>query len=476
MLKTGKKLILSTLAGLCAIYAVIGNVPAAVADPATQSDVYEIPDLEKLQRTFERLAVSVRPCVVAITTYRNLSSRKTGELSIPNGVGSGFVYSSSGLIATNHHVIEGSDRIDVVLHDGRSFEAEVVQFDPRSDLAVLKIPAENLRVAPLGELSEIRPGRWAFTVGNPFGLAGQNGGNTSVAFGTVTAVGQFLDVATTGKDRYYGNLIQTDASINPGNSGGPLFNIRGQVIGVATAMLSGSGVDEGVGFAIPISARTRRILDMLGEGREVRYGYLGVRVTTLDQQASANLGIPYRRGAVLTAIPKTSIPSPAAKAGLKPGDVITEIDGKPIYDSDQLVRLVGMTPVGTEVEVVYFRDKREYSTTVKLNERAETAAARINSRQDAQEPKSIAWRGATIVEVPRKHKADRGGNRNEGLYVADLPEDTQLYRRGLRAGDVIVKFDDKRLWSIDDLAAYEKTAGNSIKLKLRDNSIIRLVD
>ncbi len=458
-----------------AITILIGTLAVPLSASGSDSDLYDVVDLEKLQRTFERLAADARPSVAAISTFRILKHPDGRELKIPHGVGSGFICAADGKIVTNHHVIEEADRIEALLFDGRSFEARLIQFDPRSDLAVIKIEAQNLRVAPLGQAEHARPGRWVFTVGNPFGLAGSNGGNTSVAFGTVTAIGQFLDIDPRNNDRYYGNLIQTDASVNPGNSGGPLFNIRGQVIGVATAMLSSSGVDEGVGFALPMSDRVRRIIALLSEGREVRYGYLGVKITTIDPQASSRLGIPYRRGAILTAIPKTAGYSPAAAAGLEPGDVITEIEGEPIRDSDQVVRMIGSMPVGSEVKVVYYRGKREMAATVVLTERAETVAARAKASGGALHTRSVAWRDLTLVEFEGQlGHAPRDAKPVVGLYVAECTPGSLLFRRGIRAGDLITKCDGVSLRSLQNLDECERAAGSAIRLELHTGKTIVL--
>jgi serine protease Do len=332
---------------------------------------YQLADLKALQRAFVELAEDVRPSVAAIRTYRVRNPHDEGpkRVMLPYSQGSGFVIDSGGYIATNRHVVADSDIITVILHNGLKYEAELVQADPRSDLAVLKIDAEKLKPVELGDLKHVKINQWAFACGNPFGLANENG-RTSVTFGVVSALGREMTQRLVGGSdiEYYGNLIETSAAINPGSSGGPLFNLDGEVIGVVTAIETSSGVSEGHGFAIPISKNTRRILDTLRRGELVRYGFLGVRVRDVDEpRSSLVVNSRVHRGAELDEI---SIPTgPAGAAGLKARDIVIEFDGVPVESSDHLVRLVGFTPVGSEVPVVYLRRGVKRETTVTLGDR-----------------------------------------------------------------------------------------------------------
>ncbi|MHC4092525.1 MAG: S1C family serine protease, partial [Planctomycetota bacterium] len=223
--------------------------------------------------------------------------------------GSGAVIRRDGYILTSTHVIEGADEIVVTMHDGREFEAELVQADQRSDLAVIKIEAQNLRPVRLGDLSRVRQGQWCFVVGNPFGLSNTSG-KPALTYGIVSALGRDLNDELNAEDlaeaerRYYGNLIQTSAAINPGNSGGPLFNINGEMTGVVIAIASRSGVNEGTGFAIPVTRRTREIIDLLRRGEQVQYGYLGVEVS--DNRAGRRItGDHQAPGAVISGLGST---------------------------------------------------------------------------------------------------------------------------------------------------------------------------
>jgi serine protease Do len=411
--------------------------------------------------------------VVSIQTMIKVGRRNRTRVS---SQGSGFVYRSNGLIVTNHHVVEGSDRIDVILWDGRRVEAELVQFDPRSDLAVLQIEARNLRVAPLADLSEVRQGQWAFTVGNPLGMANEDG-VTSFAPGVVSAMGKSLQGSfeVEDKDRFYGNLIQTNASINPGNSGGPLFDIRGRVIGVSTAMKAGSGFNEGMGFAIPITRRTRRILEQLAEGEVVRYGYLGVSIVQVDRTAARRMGSPTGRGALVTGLSGGSAESPAAKAGLRTGDLITSFDGVSVRDRDHLIRLVGETPVGSAAELEYYRERRAHRTRVQLVERMETVAARVNTGDGEPVLRPFEWKGLTLVEPTDLFLQANGVDRADaGLYVLDVPRSTEFFRAGLREDTLIIRVNGRRVRSTDEFLKAARQGRNRVRIELNNGQEIQV--
>ncbi len=453
------------LAIVCGLF-----IPAAIANA---DDLYSIPDMQKLERTFERVAENVRPSVVSISTRRLFEMRSGGERMVPHSQGSGLVYRSNGFIITNHHVVEGADEITVVVSDGsrRGYDARVIQFDPRADLAVLKIDAQNLRVAPLSDLADVRRGQWVFTMGNPFGLANDDG-NTSVSFGTVGTIGRSLTglISSANNDRYYGNLIQTDASINPGNSGGPLFDLNGRVVGVNTAMVSGSGVDEGLGFAIPISARTRRIISQLADGQVVRYGYLGVTITDPDVNDVRNRSVLTGRGALIKDLTGDASASPAARAGLQVGDVVTEFDGQIVLDSDHLIRLVGETPIGREIDVAYIRNQQHKIAKVQLAERVETVLARRSHGvwSEGDGLPQIDWYGATLVEPTHSFIQAKGLSQSDaGIYVLECTRGSKLHRRGLRNGDMIDRIDGKRVQSFRELKMFESEFGKQFTLELR---------
>lgn len=338
-----------------------------VGDARAESD---IADLEAIEKAFVALARQVTPSVVAISTKNNRGawSRDRGERKTPM-VGSGVIIDADGLILTNDHVVRSGDRVYATLSNGRRYRAKIVAHDERSDLAVISIKARNLVPADFGDLAEVRVGQFALAMGNPFGSA--KDGDPSLSYGIVSALGKSLRELEEGDRRYYGNLIQTTADINPGNSGGPLFNIRGEVIGINTAIETRSGVSEGLGYAIPISHRTRRIIDTLASGEQVQYGFLGVNIET-DERARRRVVGDNPWGVVVTKVWENS---PAALAGLRKKDLILRFDSEPIKNQDHLIRMVGATPVGETVRLLIFRDDQEMIVRATLGERIVTLAS-----------------------------------------------------------------------------------------------------
>jgi len=344
---------------------------ALVAAPPVR---YDIADLKALEAAFVRVSQDVRASVVAVRTYhlrRGTNDEEGPAFRSPRmrNQGSGMIISGDGFILTNNHVVDGPEDMDIliVLHNGMEEQGQVVGRDPRNDLAVLKIEAEHLKAVRFEDTPDVRVGQWTFVVGNPFGMANALG-RSSVTVGNVSAVGRSLTGPLTNwgrddRDLYYGNLIETSAAINPGNSGGPLFNLDGKVIGVVAAIETRSGVSEGVGFAIPIDRYTRRIIEILKHGEQVRYGFLGVVVGPPDMRRIRALGFDRVRGADVT---RVSAGEPAADAGLRVDDLIIEFDGLVVESPDHLVRLVGGTPVGTASDITFFRDGKEFTKTVVL--------------------------------------------------------------------------------------------------------------
>ncbi|MCO6436411.1 MAG: trypsin-like peptidase domain-containing protein [Phycisphaerae bacterium] len=359
------------IVALVMVGAGFGTAVPASGDPPGLPARYQLADLKVLEDSFVELAKDVRPSVVAIRTYfvpdpDEVNGRR---VRIPVSQGSGFVLSADGYIGTNQHVLDESNTISVILDNGLQYEGRVVQGDSRSDLAVLKIDAEGLTPVRLGDLDEVKIGQWTFAVGNPFGLANENG-RMSVSFGTVSQLGRDMTRRLVGdsQSRYYGNLIESCSAINPGNSGGPLFNIDGEMIGVIVAIETSSGVSEGVGFAIPIDDDIRHVLHTLKNGEKMRYGYLGVEIRSTEAKVISPDVSPEHvyAGAEITGV----VPDgPADAAGLRIGDVVTEVDGDPVENADHLVRMVSFSPVGTEVRVTYLRRNVKRTVQVTLGDR-----------------------------------------------------------------------------------------------------------
>ncbi len=447
---------------------------APVWAPAQVPEKLREGDLRTLQDAFVSLADRVRPSVVAIRTYRMSRRGDTAGdgFRVPNSQGSGVIFRADGYILSNHHVVEDSDEIRVILSSSDELPATLLGSDPRSDLAVLRVDRLDLRPARLGDLSRVRQGQWTFAFGNPFGLANRDG-RISFTVGNVSALDrQLTDQLDPTGVRYYGNLIETTSSINPGNSGGPLFSLDGEVIGVVTAIESRSGVNEGMGFAIPISDRTRRIIDTLAAGQRVRYGYLGVTIEDVNEALRRELNLVRRGGAVIRDLSDEN--GAAAAASLRANDVIVEYDGVPIEGADHLVRLVGSTQVGTTANVKYVRDGRVEAVSVKLGERALTpftAAAR-----DPAVPLA-PWFGAILAEPTDQQLAQLKLTRDDaGIVVVDVPTTTPAYAFGLRSGELIMRLDGKRVRTLGEFAEAANRAGRHIRAELSDGRTIIIED
>ncbi|MHC5109736.1 MAG: S1C family serine protease [Planctomycetota bacterium] len=357
----GRRSLVLVLAGLL--------THTAIAEPVLARGKYELADLRALERIFVNLADDVRPSVTAIRTFVIPGGRRARGPLRPYSQGSGFIVDEKGFVATNYHVVEGSDLVRVILHNGESLDAEVVATDRRRDLAVLNVDRDNLKPVRFGDAENLKPNMWTFACGNPFGFANDNG-NTSVAWGTVTALGRDMTAALVEDSQveYYGNLIETSSAINPGNSGGPLFNIDGSVIGIVTAIETSSGVNEGAGFAIPTNNDTLRILRTLQDGKPMRYGFLGVEIRPVPESIWQTVSVAKSvSGALITNI--APIDGPAARAGLQVEDIVLYVDGKPVNGSDELVRLIQYKPVGAKVEVTYMRKGVTRKTNVTLGDR-----------------------------------------------------------------------------------------------------------
>ena len=269
------------------------------------------------------------------------------------GLGSGFVIHSDGTILTNHHVVEGAQKIVVKLPGGREFEAKVVGQDSRTDIAVIKIDAKgSLPTAVLGNSDKIEVGEWVMAVGNPFGL------DNSVTSGIVSAKGRHIGAGP------YDNFIQTDASVNPGSSGGPLVNLRGEVVGINTAIVSQTGANIGIGFAIPVNL-VKEILPQLKEKGKVTRGFLGVLVQNITPMIAESLGNEKARGALVAKVERDG---PADRAGVKVRDIIMEFDGKEIREATDLPILVARSPVNRSVRIKILREKQELILNATITE------------------------------------------------------------------------------------------------------------
>lgn len=425
------------------------HAAGAVANPSA------LPD-------FVTLAKKLRPVVVNISTTQ-VAERSEGPAGpfqegdprgdfwrrffggpIPRGpqrqksLGSGFIIDRDGSILTNNHVVENAEKIVVRLADEREFEAKVIGKDSKTDIAVIKIDARgNFPVPPLGDSDQLEVGEWVMAIGNPFGL------DNTVTAGIVSAKGRHIGAGP------YDNFIQTDASINPGNSGGPLINLRGEVVGINTAIFSQSGGNIGIGFATPINLAKEVLLQLKSKGKVTR-GWLGVVIQRVTPEIAESFGLDKAQGGLVA---KLSKDGPAERAGVKIGDVIVEFDGKEIKESNDLPIIVARTSVDKKVRVKLLRDKKEVTLTVAVGELKEEVVASAKEKGEF---------GFTVQTITPQIAESLGLERAEGVVITAVEPDSPGGEAGLRRGDVILEIDRK---PVRNLADYRKALGESKKDK-----------
>ncbi|MBI4328566.1 MAG: trypsin-like peptidase domain-containing protein [Chloroflexi bacterium] len=366
LLSTGCAPLISNLQGASPAAAV---QPAATPSPVPSAGLAPAPSQETPQDSLTRLetaslpnvaaaVASTRPAVVSIYT-QTLSPQRFFDPVPREGAGSGVVIDREGHVLTNNHVVEGARSLRVVLPDGRSFDdVELVGRDPRTDLAVLRIQGADLPVAPLGSSSALQIGEWVIAIGNALGLEG----GPTVTAGVVSALGRGI-TTDTGCTLY--DLIQTDAAINPGNSGGPLLNLRGEVVGIDTAI---AGQGTGIGFAISIN-QARPIVQQLIERGKVREPWMGVKIATVTPGIASQLRLSIKEGvAIVEVVPQT----PAAAAGLRAGDVIVGLNGDKVATTAKLIAAIQPREPGDQITLSIVRDGRELSTALRLAESPRT--------------------------------------------------------------------------------------------------------
>lgn len=348
-------------------------------------------------------------------------------------LGSGVVVRTDGYVLTNHHVIDGAENITVELADRRTLPAKVVGSDPPSDLAVLKIEADGLHALSLADSDAVDIGDVVLALGNPLGV-GQ-----TVTMGIISAKGR----ATGLGDGSFEDFLQTDAPINSGNSGGALVNTHGQLVGINSQILSPSGGNIGIGFAIPASM-ARHVMQQLIDHGTVRRAQLGVTAQTIDSALASSLGLKQVRGALVSDI---AAGGAGERAGLRRGDVILAVDGQPIADSNSLRNRIASSKPGASVALTIVRDSREQTLTATLGELASGAAAR---RAQDQEGKRGAF-GLTAETLTSQRARELGVDAETGVVITGVAPDSPADDAGLKAGDVIETVDGKTVEDVDDL-------------------------
>ncbi|MFH1690042.1 MAG: Do family serine endopeptidase [Candidatus Eisenbacteria bacterium] len=433
--------------------------PVSVAQEALPGGT-SAASLSAIRSPFTAVADEVLPAVVSVDTKRTVRrstdpfgdmfrdmfgdrGRNRGEeqnyreYEVP-GSASGFIFDDSGYIMTNNHVVRGASEIEVTLTDGREFVATVVGQDPNTDIAVIKIEGDDLPSLRLGDSDKIRVGDWAIAVGNPLDLEG------TVTVGVVSAKGR-VDLNIHGGAPLYQDFIQTDASINFGNSGGPLVNIDGEVIGINSAV---NAQADGIGFAIPINLAKDVSDALIAEGKVVR-GFLGVRPQEITRELAEASDLGDTKGIIIAGVEDGT---PADKAGIEAGDVITSFAGTPITGVAQFRRVVaGVTP-GEEVEVRVVRDGRARVLIAVLEERRDTFVA----DEPAEEEKETTWFGLDVVELDDPMLADLDIPAEEGVFVVSVESGSPSEDAGVAPGDVIIRIGDLKVEDMDDYRSIMK--------------------
>jgi len=352
-------------------------------------------------------------------------------------LGSGVIVDPNGLIVTNNHVVAKADEIKVLLGDKREFKGKVVGTDPKTDVAVVKINAKDLPTIPWGDSDKLQVGEYVLAIGNPFGL------NQTVTMGIVSAVGR----ANVGIAEYE-DFIQTDAAINPGNSGGALVNVRGELIGINTAIFSQSGGYMGVGFAVP-SDMVKSVMDSLVKSGKVVRGWLGVSIQDVSPDLAKQFALPEAKGAVVTDILENS---PAAKAGLQQGDVIVSFDGAPVDNTGMLRNRVAQTPIGKKVQVGVIRDKKEKELEVLIAEQPkEISRGQEEGPGTPDEEVSTALSGIEVRDLSPNLVQRYGLSKSDkGVVITQVDQGSAAADSGLREGDLVVEINRQAVKSVKD--------------------------
>ncbi|HYB98051.1 MAG TPA: DegQ family serine endoprotease [Candidatus Limnocylindrales bacterium] len=418
---------------------------------------------------FSKLVEVLGPSVVNISTESEEKEELGGRGGMEGpfepffrgprrSLGSGFVLDTDGAIITNSHVVEDAAKIVVRLHDEREFEAEVVGVDSKTDLAVIRIKgATGLVPVPLGDSDALKVGEWVVAIGNPFGL------DHTVTAGIVSAKGRQIN-----RRNPYDDFIQTDAAINPGNSGGPLVNLAGQVVGINTAIFSQGGGNIGIGFAIPVNM-ARTIVPQLQESGHVTRGWLGVKIQPVDADIARSLGLTDAKGALVAEIFPDS---PASKAELKVGDVITSFDGVEVAKSSDLPAIVAGTPVGKTVDVVVMRGGERMTIKVEV--------AQLEDEAQAAKPVQTGALGLSVQDLAPEMAEELGLAKDaRGVVVTSVKKGSPAEEAGLQPGDLIQMVGNRSVESAEQfatlLADVDKTQSVLVLVRRGDQTLFRVI-
>lgn len=362
--------------------------------------------------------------------------------------GSGFIIAGEGYILTNNHVVDAADKITVRLSDQREFPAKVVGTDPQSDVAIIKIEGSNLPVIPLGNSDTLEVGEWVIAIGSPFEL------NQTVTVGVVSAKGRNrMGISD------YENFIQTDAAINPGNSGGPLLNIRGEAVGMNTAIFSRSGGYMGIGFAIPINM-AKSIEQQLRTHGKVTRGWLGILIQDVNEELAKSFGGKASGGALISEVTEGS---PAQKSELLQGDIVTAINGVPVMDVADLRNKIAMTPPNTALTLRILRDGKEKDVTVTVGEQPADMASLAKKTTGT----ALSEMGLTLQDLTSEVAEQFGYRKDQGVLIAEVEPDSPAARLGLQAGQLVEEVNRSRVSSLKELQEALKKSNNPKQILLR---------
>ena len=438
--------------------------------------------LNDQSKAFVFVAKKVTPAVVNISVTREVSSPSLNDeifrhffkrfgRELPQrhkmprrkkyqrrGLGSGVIVDKRGYILTNNHVVRNADEIIIRLFDKRKYKAKVVGTDVKTDVAVLKIQAKNLPVAKIGNSEKLEVGEWVLAIGNPFGLS------HTVTAGIISAKGR----AGVGVAQYE-NFLQTDAAINPGNSGGPLVNLKGEIIGINTAIASRSGGYQGIGFAIPSNMAKSVMMQIINEGKVSR-GWLGVQIQSVNSELAKSFGLAEVYGVLVAMVVKNS---PADKAGIKQEDVILKYNDVKITDVNQLRNLVAGTKPYQRVPVIVFRRGKKIKLHIKIGNLAkakwETA---VKSGISSHEFKKL---GISISELTPEKARQYGYENISGVVITEIEEGSIAERVGLQKGDLILRINYNRVTNVSEAIKALNKARNLVRMLIRSGKQAKFV-
>jgi len=441
----------------------------------TPEEQRAIEGVESTSRAFVAIAKEVSPSIVTIYSERSVAMNRPGgrnPFGLPDellerffempdrmpqrGMGSGVIVGRDGRVLTNNHVVANADRVKVTLPDGRSFDAEVLGRDPKSDVAVVKIDAAGLPAVKLGDSDALEVGEWVLAIGTPFELS------QTVTAGIVSAKGR----SSVGLADYE-DFIQTDAAINPGNSGGALVNLRGEVVGINTAIASRSGGYQGVGFAIPINMASN-VMDQLIRDGKVTRGFMGVTLQQVDAAIADNYGLDRPRGALVNSV---SPGSPADKAGVEQGDLIVELNGKQVRDRDDLRLRIGETAPGTTVDMTVIRNDDRKTLRVKLAEMpGDDEVASREEPSGSESDLALEKLGFEVARLTDRERVRLEIDQDvEGLIVTRVDPGTPASDSRLNEGEVILEAGREPVATVSELREQLKEVppGKTIRLKVQ---------